>query len=327
MAVEKAKIIGQLPSIHYSESWSPELVRLVKYDKPRLIQQLNRRYLLHNPETLKTITAKQYHRHGQRVSEGKTTSLWRDKNDLVFLTAIEKIGLKNWVLEAIANNTQFSNSDPAVSEIISKRHSKAISQALGRKPGKDPIKFLSWLLGTLGYELTGKRVRIGDAREHRYMIREACQNPQFLSEIGDAIARRYEKNLNNCTTLEWGFLEENETPKNQALEIDYNSDISIVPAVPDHPDSLIEVIETSGTKVYYDYQKYLATKLLPETDRKDSLLSDFRVSLESIVNRTDWAKFWEAIPTRIRDTLLGLMASSRQDSLLNEFQTAIGECF
>jgi hypothetical protein len=327
MAVEKAKIIGQLPSIHYSESWSPELVRLVKYDKPRLIQQLNRRYLLHNPETLKTITAKQYHRHGQRVSEGKTTSLWRDKNDLVFLTAIEKIGLKNWVLEAIANNTQFSNSDPAVSEIISKCHSKAISQALGRKPGKDPIKFLSWLLGTLGYELTGKRVRIGDAREHRYMIREACQNPQFLSEIGDAIARRYEKNLNNCTTLEWGFLEENETPKNQALEIDYNSDISIVPAVPDHPDSLIEVIETSGTKVYYDYQKYLATKLLPETDRKDSLLSDFRVSLESIVNRTDWAKFWEAIPTRIRDTLLGLMASSRQDSLLNEFQTAIGECF
>ncbi|MFM7793151.1 MAG: hypothetical protein ACKO90_35385, partial [Microcystis panniformis] len=46
MAAEKAKIIGQLPSIQYSESWSPELVRLVKFDKPRLIQQLSRRHLL-----------------------------------------------------------------------------------------------------------------------------------------------------------------------------------------------------------------------------------------------------------------------------------------
>ncbi|MFM7717090.1 MAG: hypothetical protein ACKO7A_31585, partial [Microcystis sp.] len=90
MAVEKAKIIGQLPSIQYSESWSPELVRLVKFDKPRLIQQLSRRHLLHNPETLKTLTAKQYHRHAQRVADGKTTDLWRDKNNLSFLTAIER---------------------------------------------------------------------------------------------------------------------------------------------------------------------------------------------------------------------------------------------
>ncbi|MCA2553025.1 MAG: DUF3854 domain-containing protein [Microcystis sp. M04BS1] len=327
MAAEKAKIIGQLPSIHYSESWSPELVRLIKFDKPRLIQQLSRRHLLHNPETLKTLTAKQYHRHGQRVSEGKTTDLWRDKNNLAFLTAIERIGLKEWLKDAIANNTQFTNSDPSVNEIIAKCHSKVIGDALGRKPGKDAIKFLSWLVGTLGYELTAKRVRVGEGREYRYWIREACQNPQILSDIGEAIGRKYAKIETNCTTLEWGFLEENETPKNQALEIDSNPDISIVPAVPDYPDSLIEVIETSGTKVYYDYQKYLATKLLPETDRKDSLLSDFRVSLESIVNRTDWAKFWEAIPTRIRETLLGLMAAAGKDSLLDQFIDAVGECF
>ncbi|MFM7712221.1 MAG: hypothetical protein ACKO7A_05650, partial [Microcystis sp.] len=323
-------IIGQLPSIHYSESWSPELIRLVKYDKPRLIQQLKRRYLLHNPETLKTITAKQYHRHGQRVSEGKTTSLWRDKNDLVFLTAIEKIGLKNWVLEAIANNTQFSNSDPAVSEIISKCHSKAISQALGRKPGKDPIKFLSWLLGTLGYELTGKRVRIGDAREHRYMIREACQNPQFLSEIGDAIARWYEKIMTKCTTLEWQFLEEKVTAKNQTIETDSNPDISRVLIGPDHPNPLIEVIETSGPELYQsdDLNQadiFFATDYLAAAG-KDSLLSEFKECLRC-VTQTKWAKFLAIIPIPIRETLLGLIAAARQDSLLNEFQTAIGECF
>ncbi|MFM7794369.1 MAG: hypothetical protein ACKO90_42005, partial [Microcystis panniformis] len=248
----------------------------------------------------------------------------------VFLTAIEKIGLKNWVLEAIANNTQFSNSDPAVSEIISKCHSKAISHALGRKPGKDPIKFLSWLLGTLGYELTGKRVRGGEARgERRYMIREACQNAQFLSEIGDAIARRYEKNLSNCTTLEWQFLEENETPKNQALETDSNLDTSRVLIGPDHPNPLIEVIDSSGPKVYQsDLNQddiYLATDYLAAAG-KDSLLSEFKECLRCIT-QTKWAKFLAVIPIPIRETLLGLIAAARQDSLLNEFQTAIGECF
>ena len=330
MAAEKAKIIGQLPSIHYSESWSSELVRLVKYDKPRLIQQLNRRYLLHNPETLKTLTTKRYHRHGQRVTDGKTTDLWRDKNNLAFINAIEKIGLKDWVEDAIANNTQFTNSDPSVTEIIAKCHSKAISQALGRKPGKDPIKFLSWLLGTLGYELSSKRVRVGDAREHRYMIREACQNAQFLSEIGDAIARKYTTIMTNCTTLEWAFLGENQTLKNQTTENDSNPDISIVPAVPDHPKQLIEEIKPSGPKVYQfddlnQDEIYLATDYLAAAG-KDSLLSEFKGCLDC-VTRPKWSSFLAIIPTPIRETLLGLIAAARQDSLLNEFTDAIAEVF
>jgi hypothetical protein len=331
MAAEKAKIIGQLPSIHYSESWSSELVRLVKYDKPRLIQQLNRRYLLHNPDTLKTLTAKRYHRHGQRVTDGKTTDLWRDKNNLAFINAIEKIGLKDWVEDAIANNTQFTNSDPSVTEIIAKCHSKAISNALGRRPGKDSIKYLSWLLGTLGYELTAKRVRGGEARgERRYSIREACQNAQFLSEIGDAIERRYDKINANCTTLEWAFLGENETPKNQTSENDSNPDIPVVLVGTDHPNTLIEVIEPSGPKVYQSDdlnqdEIYLATDYLAAAG-KDSLLSEFRGCLDC-VTRPKWSSFLAIIPTPIRETLLGLIAAARQDSLLNEFTDAIAEVF
>ena len=323
MAVEKAKIIGQLPSIHYSESWSSDLIRLVKYDKPRLIQQLNRRYLLHNPDTLKTLTAKRYHRHAQRVTDGKTTDLWRDKNNLAFINAIEKIGLKDWVLEAIANNTQFTNSDPALTEIITKCHSKAISHALGRKPGKDPIKFLSWLLGTLGYELTAKRVRGGEARgERRYSIREACHNAQFLSEIGDAIERRYDKITANCTTLEWAFLGENETPKNQTTENDSNPDIPVVLVGPDHPNPLIEGIDSSGPKVYYSEPLntddiFLATDFLPGADREGSLLNSFKQCLEC-VTRPKWSSFLAIIPISVKDKLLGLMAAEPEDSLLIE---------
>ena len=331
MAVDKAKIVAQLPLIHYSEAWSPELIRLVKFDKPRLIQQLTRRYLLHNPDTLKTLTAKRYHRHAERVTDGKTTDLWRDKNNLAFINAIEKIGLKDWVEDAIANNTQFTNTDPVVTAIITQCHSKAISNALGRKPGKDPIKFLSWLLGTLGYELIAKRVRGGEARgERRYSIREACHNAQFLSQIGEAIERRYDKITANCTTLEWAFLGENETPKNQTIEIDSNPDIPVVLVGPDHPNPLIEVIDSSVPKVYQSDdlnqdEIYLATDYLAAAG-KDSLLSEFKGCLDC-VTRPKWSSFLAIIPISIRDTLLGLIAASQQDSLLSEFTDAIGECF
>ncbi|MFN7568197.1 MAG: plasmid replication protein, CyRepA1 family [Microcystis sp.] len=329
MAVEKAKIVAQLPNIHESESWSSELVRLVKYDKPLLIQQLNRRYLLHNPDTLKTLTAKRYHRHGQRVSEGKTTDLWRDKNNLAFLTAIEKMGLKDWVLEAIANNTQFSHDSPAVTEIITKCHSKGISHALGRRPGKDPIKFLSWLIGCLGYALGKKRVRVGDAREYHYTIKEACHNAQFLSEIGDAIERRYKSMMDTCTPLNWGFLDEKITVKNQPIETDSNPDISMVSAVLGQPNPLIEGIDSSGPKVYSEPLNtddiFLATDFLPGADREGSLLNSFKQCLEC-VTRPKWSSFLAIIPISVKDKLLGLISASRQDSLISEFTDAISEC-
>ena len=343
MAVEKAKIVSQLPSIHESESWSSELVRLVKFDKPRLIQQLTRRYLLHNPETLKKLTAKRYHRHAQRLTTkrfgahgkrlegGKTADLWRDKHHLLFLTAIEKIDLKDWVEDAIENKEQFSHDSPAVTEIITKCHSKAISMALGKKPGKDPIKYLSWLLGTLGYALSKKRVRVGDAREYHYSIKESCQNAQFLSEIGDAIERRYKAIMENCTTLEWAFLDEKITVKNQTPETDSNPDISMVSAVLDHPKSYISESGQSRTDLYQSDdlnqdEIYLATDFLPEAARENSLLSCFKECLEC-VSRPKWPRFLAVIPISIKGTLLSLIASARQDSLINEFTDAIGECF
>jgi hypothetical protein len=349
MAVEKAKIVAQLPNIHESESWSSELVRVIKYDNPRLIQQLNRRYLLHSPETLKTLTAKRYHRHGQRVTDGKTTDLWRDKHNLVFLTAIEKIKIaipanpddfdstetteisfRQWIDWGIDRKIQLTKDSPALSQIVKQCQKKAIANALGRKPGKDPIKFLSWLIGCLGYALGKKRVRVGDAREYHYTIKEACHNAQFLSEIGDAIERRYKSMMDTCTPLNWGFLDEKITVKNQPIETDSNPDISMVSAVLDHPNPLIEVIETSRTEVYYSDdlnqdEIYLATDYLASAG-KDSLLTSFKECLEC-VTRPKWSSFLAVVPTRIRDTLLSLISASRQDSLISEFTDAIGECF
>ena len=343
MALEKAKIVSQLPSIHESDSWSSELVRLIKYDKPRLIQQLNRRYLLHNPDTLKTLTAKRYHKHAQRLTTkrfgphgkrlegGKTADLWRDKHHLLFLTAIEKIGLKDWVENAIENNTQFTNSDPAVTEIITKCQNKGISMALGRKPGKDSIKYLSWLVGTLGYALSKKRVRVGESREYHYSIKEACQNAKFLSEIQEAIERRYKAIMENCTSLDWGFLDEKITVKNQPIETGSNPDIPMVSAVLDQPTSFISESGESRTESYYSDdlsqdEIYLAVDFLPEAARENSLLSCFKECLEC-VSRPKWSNFLAVIPISIKGTLLGLISAARQDSLISEFYHTVGECF
>lgn len=260
-AVDKAKIINQLPSIQHSQAWSTELIRLVKFDNPRLIQQLNRRYLLHHPETLKQITAAKYHRHGKRISEGKTASLWKDKNDLLFMTAIEKIkipiptgkqiGFKEWIDYAIAEEDQFSHDSPVVKAIVKQCQSKTISQALGRFPGKDSIKFVSWLLGYFGYRLKSKRVRVGKAHEHRYKIKESCDRPLILLDVQNAIARRYEKISSKCTNLDWSFLDEKPDVKIESIEMPTNSDtVSDLP-VPDHGISFKEGIGESGTNMYY----------------------------------------------------------------------------
>lgn len=137
MAVEKAKIVAQLPSIHYSESWSSELIRLIKFDNPRLINQLTRRYLFNHPETLKAITAKRYHKHADRLMNGKTTDLWRDKNNLALWQAIEKIKIaipanpddfdstetteisfRQWIDWGSDRKIQLTKDSPALSQIV-----------------------------------------------------------------------------------------------------------------------------------------------------------------------------------------------------------------
>jgi hypothetical protein len=136
--------------------------------------------------------------------------------------------------------------------------------------------------------------------------------------------------MDTCTPLNWGFLDEKITVKNQPIETDSNPDISMVSAVLDHPNPLIEVIETSRTEVYYSDdlnqdEIYLATDYLASAG-KDSLLTSFKECLEC-VTRPKWSSFLAIIPIPIRNTLLSLISASRQDSLISEFTDAIGECF
>jgi hypothetical protein len=89
--------------------------------------------------------------------------------------------------------------------------------------------------------------------------------------------------MDTCTPLNWGFLDEKITVKNQPIETDSNPDISMVSAVLDQPNPLIEGIDSSGPKVYYSEPLstddiFLATDYLASAG-KDSLLTSFKECL------------------------------------------------
>jgi hypothetical protein len=105
----------------------------------------------------------------------------------------------------------------------------------------------------------------------------------------------------------------------------------MVSAVLDQPNLLIKDVGPSRTESYCSDdlnqdEISLATDFLPEADREGSLLTSFRECLECVA-RPKWSRFLAVIPISIRDTLLSLIAAARQDSLINEFTDAIGECF
>jgi Origin of replication binding protein len=234
-AINKSKIVSVLPEIHLSPAWSPEMVRLITFDDRGLVRALDRRYLLFHPETLDRLTASRYNRHARRVSEGKISTQWKDKHDLAFITALSRLKIPipvdpddiactetmdlsftDWIEWSIARGCRFEADSPAIVSLVSQCKKKAVRDALGRAPGKDPLKFIGFLVRSLGYDWGDRQIRFGDERIRKYSIDYRCDNELILSEITAAIHRRYRSIDAKCTIQDWDFL----TPK---VTIDFSS--------------------------------------------------------------------------------------------------------
>jgi hypothetical protein len=238
-AIEKAKIVSVLPEIHLSPAWSPELVRLLTFDDRGLVRALDRRYLLFHPETLDRLTASRYNRHAQRISEGKISTQWKDKHDRAFITAISRlkipipvdpddiactetmdISFTDWLEWSITRRCEFIADSPAIVSLVSQCKKKAVRDALGRAPGKDTLKFVGFLVRSLGYDWHYRKIRDGDEFIRKYSIEYRCDSEFILSEITAAIHRRYQSIDAKCTIQDWDFL----TPK---VTIDFSSPESV----------------------------------------------------------------------------------------------------
>ncbi|MGB5771790.1 MAG: plasmid replication protein, CyRepA1 family, partial [Crocosphaera sp.] len=156
-ALMKAKLIKLLPNIQDSTFWNPELIYLIKYKYPNLITQLeNRIYLekfdLENSPAL--VKAKKfYHNLLTQVRNSKLCP-WKIKPRYLFLKALFDIRLLYFIEVA----GEFTVNSEEVKELIKRANLKQIWQGLGKKPGKDPIKFVRWLLNQIGYDLSDRRL-------------------------------------------------------------------------------------------------------------------------------------------------------------------------
>ncbi|EAZ90093.1 plasmid replication protein, CyRepA1 family [Crocosphaera chwakensis] len=156
-ALMKAKLIKLLPNIQNSAFWSPELIYLVKYKYPNLITQIENRIYLekfdqeNSPALVKV--KRFYNNLLNKVRRGKLCP-WKIKPRYLFLKALFDLRL----LYFIEVSGEFTADSEPVQELIKRANLKRIWQGLGRRPSKDPIKFIRWLLNQIGYDLSDRRL-------------------------------------------------------------------------------------------------------------------------------------------------------------------------
>jgi hypothetical protein len=156
-ALMKAKLIKLLPNINNSTFWSPELIYLVKYKYPNLITQLENRIYLekfdqeNSPALVKV--KKFYHNLLNKVRRGKLCP-WKIKPRYLFLKALFDLRLLYFIEVA----GEFTADSEPVQDLIKRALQKKIWQGLGKRPSKDPIKFIRWLLNQIGYDLSDRRL-------------------------------------------------------------------------------------------------------------------------------------------------------------------------
>jgi hypothetical protein len=168
-ALEKAKLIHSLPSIHLSDLWGDDLIKFLLYSRPNFIAS-RRRYILAKELDLAKLIADR--RHSQASLESlreRGIAPWEIKASYRQAKAISASG----IIPLIESRAPLTADSEMVGEIIKKGKSKPIWEALGRKPGADSMKWVSWLIRLLGYEVSATRYRDGDKLEWVYSLSHA----------------------------------------------------------------------------------------------------------------------------------------------------------
>ncbi|MDJ0599040.1 MAG: hypothetical protein QNJ37_09410 [Crocosphaera sp.] len=216
-ALMKAKLIKLLPNINNSTYWSPELIYLVKYKYPNLITQLENRIYLEkfdqeNSPALVKIK-KFYHNLLNKARIGKLCP-WKIKPRYLFLKALFDLRLLYFI--EIAG--EFTADSEPVTKLMERANQKKIWQGLGKKPSKDSIKFVRWLLNQIGYDLSDRRLsdenrtrvyKVVPVKVNVKEIIEPHQHDNFvhgvISKLTEIIEARIERDYSpeHLQTLRW----------------------------------------------------------------------------------------------------------------------------
>ena len=216
-ALMKAKLIKLLPNIQDSSFWSPVLIYLIKYKYPNLITQLENRIYLekfdqeNSPALVKA--KKFYHNLLTKVRNSKVCP-WKIQPRYLFLKGLYDLRLLYFIEVA----GEFTADSEVVRELIKRANLKKIWQGLGKRPGKDPIKFVRWVLNQIGYDLSDrrlsdeKRTRVYNVIPMKINVMEVVKDYKhdnyvygvinFLTEVISARINR-DYNPEQLETLRW----------------------------------------------------------------------------------------------------------------------------
>ncbi|MEO0013631.1 MAG: hypothetical protein RLZZ535_2020 [Cyanobacteriota bacterium] len=236
-AVLKAKLVSQLPGIIYDSVWSPEFIKLIKYDKPNLINQTKLYYLLENPEVAKQLALEKYNGIFDRV---RIAAPWKLRQDYLRVKALLDIGLYDFIVMAVADpDFIYTAKTPEVKAIVDKCRRRKNRNILGT-PLSDPIKFINKLLRSVGIQTKSKKLKKQGKTIWVYSIDQKHLLSSERLAIKRAIQLRYEEKINsNNQPLEWVADDEN-YPQNSPsqkppLRIAETANIQGLDAVADYP--------------------------------------------------------------------------------------------
>jgi len=178
LKIEKAMIKESLPKIEVSEIWSPEFLKLQKFDKRDLLKSLDLRFLAANPKIAKL---KAVDKTAYLLSQRDVISAQDIKSPLPRLKALKETGL----LDLADYEGDDLHKDHSLILAVCKRAKlKANSTRLGLRQSKDEgnMQFISRLLSTLG-KGTGAARYEKETKAYFYSIadkaRETLERFQF----------------------------------------------------------------------------------------------------------------------------------------------------
>jgi len=186
-SVRKHFLLSRLPGLDSSPIWSAQTINLLLFKEPGLIGQCELKFLFDNPEIAK-LHAQQKWAEAIRNESLRHFDMLRDR--YVKVKALREIGLE-WFLDP--ENT-WTTTTPQVIEAGKVARRKNITNAIGKSPGKDAVKFVNGLLNSLGVEVRVSRTRTGnkDERVYVYQIKQSVSYAEHRKVILEALAKRLE---------------------------------------------------------------------------------------------------------------------------------------
>ncbi len=142
----------QLPGIMQTESWSPEMIQMIKYNHPQLIKQLENFYYLLNPALAETNHMAAW------LPAVQTESAWLpdqvNRSQLALIKCGNQLGLKALIDQEVSSDS-LDKIATAVSD--SKLHQSALKISLNPDKPQDPVKLGRKILKKFGLSLVKLR--------------------------------------------------------------------------------------------------------------------------------------------------------------------------